>query len=276
MTFRDHKSRGKKLQSRLEKSLETTVVPKAFVSETPSLKVSFATTFNSFLKGNLHNQNSIARAYGNQLLLLVGLGYTNPTYAAAIQPSTLVFTFILAAMMGIETVNVRKIEGQAKVGGTLVCVSGAILIVLYRGPALLGHADNAPVLAMYSANLSVTAYSYFFGTLFMVATAVTMNYESTNWNLTQSEVLAVIYSGIVASALNYGLTTWSNKILGPALVALYIPLQPPASAILSRIFLGSPIYLGRPANFSFSRNGMHDYADHDNLVCFLLEQQCSG
>ncbi|KAD4384957.1 hypothetical protein E3N88_25125 [Mikania micrantha] len=236
--------------------------------------------------------------FGNQLLYIVGLGYTNPTYAAALQPSTPVYTFIIATMMGIETINVLRIEGLAKVGGTLVCVSGALLMVLFSGPALLGYqhhvytqqqqmmavgqtelpqwmfsslaalgVDNwhlgvlcligscvcsaallaiqAPLLAKYPAYISFTAYTYFFATIFMVTTAVIMSNESTNWKLTWSEVWAVAYAGIMTSALNYGLLTWSIKILGPALVALYYSLLPVATAFLSTIFLGSPIYLGR-------------------------------
>ncbi|RZB79026.1 WAT1-related protein At4g19185-like isoform X1 [Glycine soja] len=246
--------------------------------------------------------------FGNQLLFLIGLSYTNPTYAAAVQPAIPVFTFLFTVIMGIEKVNLLRYEGVAKVGGTLICVSGAILMVFYRGPALIGDTEmdqvaqikisargqpeasrwlinglldlgfdnfqlgvifligncicmaaflaiQAPLLKEYPANLSVTAYSFFFGVALMVVASLFMVNEPTDWILTQSEILAVVYAvshcnfllhatGTIASALNYGIVTWSNKILGPALVALYNPLQPAFSAFLSQIFLGTPIYLG--------------------------------
>ncbi|CAN1306261.1 WAT1-related protein At4g19185 [Linum perenne] len=209
---------------------------------------------------------------------------------------SLLISFFFLGLTGTERVNLLKAEGQAKILGTAVCVSGAIFMVLCRGPAVIGNAESefesseitvkgqpepvgwflsyildlgletwhvgvlcligncmcmaaflaiqAPVLAKYPASISVTAYSYGFGALLMVFTAFFMTNESTNWSLTRSELLAVLYAGTISSALNYGLLTWSNKIIGPSMVALYNPLQPAASALLSRIFLGSPIYLG--------------------------------
>jgi drug/metabolite transporter (DMT)-like permease len=76
--------------------------------------------------------------FGNQLLFTLGLNFTSPAYAAALQPAIPVFTFLLALTVGTESVNWQRIDGKAKVGGVLVCVAGAMVMALYKGPVLLG------------------------------------------------------------------------------------------------------------------------------------------
>ncbi|EFJ05368.1 hypothetical protein SELMODRAFT_137242, partial [Selaginella moellendorffii] len=234
--------------------------------------------------------------FANQLLFMVGLKLTSPAYAAALQPATPVFTFLLSLFMGSETVKIHRYDGRAKVGGVLLSVLGALLMSGYKGPqvvpglqgidfqtAMGGKPSPEPLgwfttilveigidlwhigiiclignclcmsiymvfqsllLARYPAALSVTAYSYFFGAGMMALAALFTTREPSNWSLNSSEVFSVIYAGVVASALNYWLLTWTNKLLGPSLVALYMPLQPFATAILAHFLLGSPIYLG--------------------------------
>ncbi|XXG88327.1 hypothetical protein AAC387_Pa12g0550 [Persea americana] len=191
--------------------------------------------------------------FGNQLFFLTGLSYTNPTMAAAMQPAIPVFTILMAAVMGTENINLLRKEGVAKIVGTVSGLMGFRLERWYIGMlCLIGNCMcmaiyltlQSSVLKKYPASLSITAYSHLFGSLLMVLTGLFTTDGLTEWILTWSEIVAVLYAGIAASAINFGITTWSNKIIGPTLVALYSPLQPFASAILSMIFLGSSIYLG--------------------------------
>ncbi|KAH7298233.1 hypothetical protein KP509_25G032900 [Ceratopteris richardii] len=199
------------------------------------------------------------------------------------QPAIPVFTFILTLCMGTEQIRLKQWSGVAKVGGTMACVSGAVLLALYKGPVVWGddsfnmHNQNdhslfalhmnlwqigilcligncfcfalyvalqAPLLKIYPASSSVTAASYAFATVFIVLSAFAGLSDWNDWILSSSEIMAVVFSGIVASALNYWLLTWSNKVVGPGIVSLYMPIQPLFSSIFSRIFLGSSIYVG--------------------------------
>ncbi|KAI5064205.1 hypothetical protein GOP47_0020875, partial [Adiantum capillus-veneris] len=245
--------------------------------------------------------------FANQTLFLLGLGFTSPSYASALQPGIPVFTFALTLCMGTEHIHWRQWSGLAKVGGTAVCILGAIFMAVYNGPVIWGDgligvhipppkmdglmlaqiehllsalnlslwhigvlcligncffmalylSLQAPLLKKYPAGISLTAYSYFFGTVFIILSALACQSGWNDWVLTESELLAVIFCGIVASALNYGLLTWSNKVLGPALVALYMPLQPVFSSILAGVFLSSSLYLGSVVGGCFVVAGLY-------------------
>uniref|UniRef100_A0A0D6QXR9 WAT1-related protein n=1 Tax=Araucaria cunninghamii TaxID=56994 RepID=A0A0D6QXR9_ARACU len=72
----------------------------------------------------------------NQGFYLLGLYYTSPTFASAIQNSVPAITFIMAAALRLEEVHITRRDGLAKIVGTVACVGGATIITLYKGPAI--------------------------------------------------------------------------------------------------------------------------------------------
>ncbi|CAN1266919.1 WAT1-related protein At3g18200 [Linum perenne] len=73
----------------------------------------------------------------NQGFYLLGLYYASPTFASAMQNSVPAITFLMASVLGVEQVNLRRRDGLAKVLGTIACIGGATIITLYKGPPLL-------------------------------------------------------------------------------------------------------------------------------------------
>ncbi|KAG0584772.1 hypothetical protein KC19_3G233100 [Ceratodon purpureus] len=90
------------------------------------------------------NLLALTGVVGSQQLFLAGLQLTSPLMAAVSQNMIPVFTFLLAAALGLEEVNLRRREGVAKVIGTAVCICGAVIMSVYKGIALFGSGSDTP------------------------------------------------------------------------------------------------------------------------------------
>ncbi|KAL3640929.1 WD repeat-containing protein wat1 [Castilleja foliolosa] len=78
----------------------------------------------------------------NQGFYLLGLDNTSPTFASAIQNSVPAITFLMAVILRIEKVRLNRKDGISKVAGTLLCVAGASVITLYKGPTIYSPAPR--------------------------------------------------------------------------------------------------------------------------------------
>eukprot|EP00253_Pinus_taeda_P028279 PITA_28279 len=210
-----------------------------------------------------------------------GLYYTSSTFGSAAFNLVPVLTFVMATCLRIETVNIRSLGGQAKVVGTIICVCGAMVMTLYKGPALhvlspdvrnhrtrysskpnilLGTilvfgsvltwsaciAFQAPILKRYPAQLSLTALMSLIGAVESALMAVILEYKKPNvwaigWNI---ELLSIVYSAVVCSAVGMFLLAWCISKRGPVFVALFNPLGTIVTAVLEIIFVHVSLHVG--------------------------------
>ncbi|CAA0406488.1 WAT1-related protein [Arabidopsis thaliana] len=73
-----------------------------------------------------------------------GIEYSSPTLASAISNLTPAFTFTLAVIFRMEQIVLRSSATQAKIIGTIVSISGALVVILYKGPKVLTDASLTP------------------------------------------------------------------------------------------------------------------------------------
>jgi drug/metabolite transporter (DMT)-like permease len=84
--------------------------------------------------------------YLNQILLYTGLILTSATFAAAMQMLVPVFTLIIATIFQLESIQWKQRWGQAKILGILASVTGAVVMISYKGPPLLENRFTANLL----------------------------------------------------------------------------------------------------------------------------------
>ncbi|CAK9169049.1 unnamed protein product [Ilex paraguariensis] len=70
----------------------------------------------------------------DQNLYYVGMQYTSATFASATINVLPAITFIMAVIFRLERVKMKQIHSVAKVVGTVIIVTGAMLMNLYKGP----------------------------------------------------------------------------------------------------------------------------------------------
>ncbi|CAI9096192.1 OLC1v1032278C1 [Oldenlandia corymbosa var. corymbosa] len=80
-----------------------------------------------------------------QYFFLIGLGYTSATYTCAFINVVPVVTFILALWLRQEKLNLKNRSGRAKLLGAIVCVGGVLLLILYKGVAVINAIKTAAV-----------------------------------------------------------------------------------------------------------------------------------
>ncbi|XAR64156.1 hypothetical protein NMG60_11024396 [Bertholletia excelsa] len=147
--------------------------------ERPPLTLNFAVQF--FLL-------AVVGITANQGFYLLGLDHTSPTFASAIQNSVPAITFLMAALLRIEQVRLNRKDGQAKVLGTILCVAGASVITLYKGPTIYSPAQplhSAPTLVAWLGLGDASGKSWTLGCIFLIGHCLSWS----GWLVLQAPVL---------------------------------------------------------------------------------------
>ncbi|KAJ4902671.1 WAT1-related protein [Raphanus sativus] len=211
-----------------------------------------------------------------------GIEYSSPTLASAISNLTPAFTFTLALIFRMEHVRLRSSSSQAKIIGAILSISGALVIVLYKGPKVFSGTSFTPspltisldqnfdfvrsklddrrpfacftvfscisltqVMEAYPEEIQVVFLYNLFATLISAPVCLFLESNMTSWVLKPDISLAsIVYSGFLVSMFGALTHTWGLHLKGPVYVSLFRPLSIAIAVAMGAIFLGDALHLG--------------------------------
>ncbi|XP_021726964.1 WAT1-related protein At3g28050-like [Chenopodium quinoa] len=251
------------------------LIPLAFLfhRKTPSPHIGVAMIFRLFLLGVL--------CCGCSMFLFIGIRYSSPTLASAMNNLSPAFTFIMGIIFRMEVLNMRAQSSLLKSLGTLVSIGGAFIVTLYQGMPIYIFSSSPTQFSLLNANetqpnwalgglylfgsciflsltyitktwiardfhseILITMISFFFETI--VAAIVTFLAEDDTSVWTPS--ISIVWIAILFGALEVGVVntvqTWACGKKGPLFVAMFKPLQMIIAVVMGVSFLGDILHLG--------------------------------
>ncbi|KAK9221351.1 hypothetical protein WN944_009777 [Citrus x changshan-huyou] len=207
-----------------------------------------------------------------QILGYTGIAYSSPTLASMISNLTPAFTFILAIIFST----------WAKILGTIVSVSGAMLVVLYKGPTIISTSSmpsqslqwplqstqsrwviggilllienllisvwyiiQTQIMKLYPAEFVVTLLYGLFATIISAPICFMGESNLSAWRLKPDvELASIVYSAFFGLTFSAVVHTFGLRMKGPVYTAIFKPLSIAIAAIMSFIFLGEALHLG--------------------------------
>ncbi|KAM7485194.1 hypothetical protein LguiA_001203 [Lonicera macranthoides] len=213
-------------------------------------------------------------------MYFASLRYTSPTFLASMVNTIACLTFVMAVILRLEVLDLRKPRGVAKVLGTLISLAGVMTMTLYKGSIVrsLGHPliqfrgnasthENwlkgsvltvtscitwsiwyimqAYTLKRYPAQLSLTTWMNFVGAAQSAFFTVIVEHRRAAWAIGFNiDLWSTIYAGVVVSGLIIFIQLWCTEEKGPVFVTMFNPLSTLLVAVLAYFVLGEKLYIG--------------------------------
>ncbi|KAI3503414.1 hypothetical protein L1887_31855 [Cichorium endivia] len=216
-----------------------------------------------------------------QVLVYIGIGYSSPTMASAIANLTPGNTFLIAVAFRMEKINIRSSSSVAKLLGTIIAISGAMVFTFYKGPEILNTINSLNsknhllssqtsdwvfggmilvigglVGAIWNVLQSATSREYtdqvtvvffycLFGTIQCVVLSLFLVKNPNDWILQPGlAMIAVVFGAVFSSVFRSSVVIWCLKKKGPVFVAMFNPLSIVIASTMGVTFLGDSLHLG--------------------------------
>ncbi|KAL5075258.1 hypothetical protein RYX36_014242, partial [Vicia faba] len=189
----------------------------------------------------------------------IALAYTYAMLAAAIVNCLPASTFFFAVLLRVEKVNLRTKSGIVKIGSVLLCMGGVSILAFYKGPQLHHHRNDrqhnnhfsynnkwilgslllflstimwslwlvlqSQLLKSYPSKLTFMSIQSVSSAIQSFGIAITFERDIEQWKLGWNmRLLAVVYCGILVTAVAYYLQALVIEKKGPVFPATWNPL----------------------------------------------------